>query len=74
MQSGPAPFGGPNGASLRKVTSSDNKLHGSYYGGAFVKGCLAKGLSSANQANGKQFFVIPLNFPGAPPTFPSCPW
>jgi hypothetical protein len=74
MQSGPpGPFGGLIGASLRNVTTADNKGQGSLYG-AFVKSCVGKGLSDLSLANGTQFLVIPLNFSGAPPTTRTCPW
>jgi hypothetical protein len=72
MQSGPpGPFGGPIGATLQNVTKADHKLHGPLYGG-FTKVCLGKGLSNMSLANGKQFLVIPMNFPGAPPTLRIC--
>jgi hypothetical protein len=73
-QSGPASFAGPPGASLRALSSSDNRSQGSRYYW-FAKRCaLASGGADKDTAaeDGSPFLVIPIPSAAAPLTFGVC--
>ncbi len=61
------------GASLRPMQKAENSGAGSRYGG-FVVSCrlVSGGQVQASQATGTPFLVVPMNFPGAPPTLHFC--